>query len=203
MVRLVLLRHGQTEWNRVERFRGRIDLDLDETGLRQAEATARRLAPLSVSAVYASPLKRAWCTAEAIATVRGLQVQALPGLIDADYGAWQGLSPEEVAQRDGQRYAQWLESPHQVQFPGGESLPQVQMRARAAVDEALARHPDQTVAMVTHKVVCKLLALSFLRLDASHFWKIEQDVCALNLFEFWEGRAVTVKLNDTCHLKGL
>ncbi len=87
MIRIVLVRHGQTEWNRVERFRGRADVPLNQTGLAQAEATGRRVAAeWKPAAVYASPLSRAVKTAEAIARHSDGPVQLSPGLLDIDYG---------------------------------------------------------------------------------------------------------------------
>ena len=97
MTRIVLVRHGQTEWNRVERFRGRADVPLNETGLAQAEATGRRVASeWQPVCVYSSPLSRAVKTAEAIARHFDLPVHVHPGLADIDYGEWQGLTPDEV-----------------------------------------------------------------------------------------------------------
>ena len=201
MTRIVLLRHGQTEWNRVERFRGRANLALDEVGLAQAEAAAAHIVGWQPVALYSSPLRRAVMTAQALAQRLTLPITPLEGLVDIDYGLWQGLSPEEAAERDPHRYRQWLEAPHLVRFPQGESLDEVRSRALAALDEVMARHRDQIAVMVSHKVVCKVLLCAVLGLDNSHFWQVEQDVCALNLIEVSErGRAVAL-LNDTCHLQ--
>ncbi len=104
MTQIILVRHGQTEWNRVERFRGRANLDLNEVGIRQAEATAERVARWTVAAIYSSPLPRAKTTAQILARRLGLEVELLPGLIDIDYGQWQGLSPDEAAVRDSTLY---------------------------------------------------------------------------------------------------
>ena len=103
MTRFVLVRHGQTEWNRVERFRGRKDLLLDATGLRQALAAALRIKDWPVAAVYSSPLRRALETAKVIANQLDLPVEPLDGLIDLDFGDWQGLTAEEAAKQDGER----------------------------------------------------------------------------------------------------
>ena len=203
MTRLIVVRHGQTEWNRVERFRGRADIGLDEVGIRQAEAAAARIIDWEVSAVYSSPLRRALTTAEILAQPFGLQVKPLPGIIDIDYGEWQGLSPEEAIARDGGLYSKWLNRPHKVKFPGGESLAEVRERAASAVDGLIAQHPKETVVLVSHKVVCQILILSSLGLDNSHFWQITQDVCAINLFEVRGSIPSALFLNDTCHLKGL
>ena len=203
MVRLILVRHGRTEWNRVERFRGRVDLDLDEVGRKQAEATAARLAEWQIAAIYSSPLRRAVTTAEIIARHFGLEVKPLPGVIDIDYGEWQGLSTGEAAAKDGALYAQWLDSPHMVKFPGGESLAEVRERAVSAVESLVEQYPKKTVVVVSHKVVCQILILILLGLDNSHFWQISQDVSAVNLFEIRGGMPSALFLNDTCHLKEL
>lgn len=203
MTRLVLVRHGQTEWNRVERFRGRADIDLDEVGIKQAEATAARIADWQISAVYSSPLRRTLTTSEIIARYFKLEVKSLPGIIDIDYGAWQGLSPQEVTADYGDLYSTWLNSPHKVKVPGGESLSEVRERAASAVDGLVTQHQKETVVLVSHKVVCQVLILILLGLDNSHFWEITQDVCAVNLFEVRGGVSSALFLNDTCHLKKL
>ena len=203
MTRLVVIRHGRTEWNRVERFRGRADLELDEVGIKQAEAAAIWIAEWQISAVYSSPLQRALTTAEILARPLGLEVRLLPGIIDINYGKWQGLSPEEAATNYGGLYAKWLDSPHEVKFPGGESLADVRERAASAVDGLITQYPKETIVLVSHKVVCQILILSLLGLDNSHFWEITQDVCAINLFEVRGGVPSTLFINDTCHLKAL
>jgi len=201
MTRLILVRHGQTAWNRPERFRGRSDLPLDETGLAQAQAAGRHIATRwSVAAVYASPLPRAMQTAAAIATACGLTVQALPGLSDVDYGFWQGLSPEEVAQRDPEQHRLWLTAPQRARIPGGESLPAARRRASAALRQVAVRHDSQTIVLVSHLVICRLLLLAVLGLPTARYWRIRQDTAAINVLEYAEGRFTLVALNDTCHL---
>lgn len=196
------MRHGETQWNKAgdERFRGREDIDLNETGIRQATATAERIAGLQASAIYSSPLRRAVATAEILARVAGLRVKLLDGLVDVDYGRWQGLSLQEVSEQYGQLYSQWLGSPHQVAFPGGESLQDVKERALGALEEVLAQHKDQIVVLVSHQVVCKVLLCSLLGLGNSHFWQVQQDVCAINVFEARNGGLIITLINDTCHL---
>ena len=201
MTRIIIVRHGRTEWNRVERFRGRADLKLDEVGIKQAEAAAARIAGWQVSAVYSSPLHRALTTAEILVRPFNLKVKLLPCIIDIDYGEWQGLSPEEASDRYGDLYSTWLTSPHQVKFPGGESLDEVRERVASAVDNLIAQHPKETIVLVSHKAVCQILILSLLGLDNSHFWEITQDVCAVNVFEVRGGVPSALLINDTCHLK--
>lgn len=203
MTRLIIVRHGRTEWNRVERFRGRVDIELDAVGMKQAEAAANRISEWQVSAIYSSPLRRALTTAEILARQSGLEAKLLEGLVDIHYGTWQGLSPKEVITRDGDLYSKWLESPHMVKFPKGESLGEVRERVASAVDSVIAQHPKETVVLVSHKAVCQVLILILLGLDNSHFWEITQDVCAINLFEVRGNIPSALFINDTCHLKGL
>jgi broad specificity phosphatase PhoE len=126
--------------------------------------------------------------------------QPLDGLIDIDFGEWQGLSPKEAAKRDGDLYKRWLHSPHEVRFPQGESLQDVRQRVRAAVADITKRHEEELVALVSHNVVCRVLLCAIIGLDNSHFWQIGQDVGAINIFEVSDGRPTLNLLNDTCHL---
>ncbi len=206
MTRIILVRHGQTEWNvgagAGERFRGRVDLSLDDTGLAQAQAVAERLADHPIVAVYSSPLKRAVETARPTAQQLGLPVQPLPGIIDVNYGDWQGLSHPEVATSYPDLYPRWLETPQRVRFPHGESLRQVRLRGMAALKEVAARHEGQVILLVAHQVVNKVLVCAMLGLNNSHFWHIRQDNACLNVFEHQDGIFTAVLINDTCHLQG-
>lgn len=203
MARFILIRHGQTKWNRVEKYRGRTHLALNKTGRRQAEAVALSIKELPISAIYTSPLKRAIDTANILSKHTGVPVQILGGLIDIDYGGWQGLSPREVVKQDSELYTKWLKLPHEVRFPNGESLGDVRVRAIAAVEELVPKYNHETVILVSHKVVGQVLLCALLGLDDSHFWQISQDVCAINIFEIKDDIATITLLNDTCHLKGL
>ncbi|NQT48117.1 MAG: histidine phosphatase family protein [Chloroflexi bacterium] len=205
MTRIVLIRHGQTAWNEVhgERLRGRAEIELDDMGARQARATAMRLADWELAAVYSSPLKRAFDTASILAEPHELQPQPSDGLIDIDYGRWQGLSLPEAAADDSQLYHLWLNSPHLVTFPNGENLEQVRKRMVGTVEDLVPKHAGETIVLVSHKVACKVLVCSLLGLDNSHFWQVQQDLCAINVFETDENGFAVVRINDTCHLEGL
>lgn len=203
MARVILVRHGQTEWNRIERFRGRIDIDLNETGIWQAGQAAKAVKErYAVSAIYSSPLSRARRTAEAIGRSVGLPVQILPALIDFSYGEWEGKSLEEVEAAYPELYHLWETRPHQVRIPGGESLRRVRTRVSTAVQQVAAAHPNESVVLVSHRIVCKVLACSLLGLPISHLHRLELDTASLSLFEQQEAGWVTLRLNDTCHLPG-
>jgi broad specificity phosphatase PhoE len=202
MTRFILVRHGQTEWNRVERFRGRADVPLNETGLAQAEATGQRVAAeWQPAAVYSSLLSRAVKTAEAIARRVDLAVQVHAALGDIDFGQWQGLTPDEVKERWPEIHSAWYNTPHTARIPGGETLDDLRSRAMRGVRELAARHVEQTVALVSHTVVNRVILLAVLGLGNDRFWRLGQDNCAINVFETEGNDFTLVSLNDTCHLR--
>jgi broad specificity phosphatase PhoE len=209
--RLVLVRHGQTTWNAgagEERFRGRTDLPLDETGLAQASAVAARLESEPIAAFYASPLTRARQTIAPLAEALDLPVQRHDGLLDIDYGRFQGLSHAEAAEAYPDLYRLWRTAPGQVHFPGGESLADVQARLLTLLDELAIRHAGETVVLVGHQIVNKVLACMLLGLDGStgltgtldQIWRIQQDTAGIDVFQKAGDVWRTLCLNDTCHL---
>ena len=202
---IVLVRHGQTAWNRQVRFRGQADPALDDIGLKQAEATARYITKRwPVEAVYSSPMGRAMQTASAIAEAHDLVAEPCQGLLDIDFGDWQGCSPDEVRERYPDLLRAWFEKPHTVQIPGGESLGIVRERVVTGLDVTVERHPGQTVAMVGHKVVNRVLLCAVVGLGNERFWRLRQATCAVNVFDVNQGGKATVEvLNDTCHLQDL
>ncbi|MGA2464330.1 MAG: histidine phosphatase family protein [Thermodesulfobacteriota bacterium] len=202
MTRIILVRHGETEWNRVERFRGRADLPLNDTGLAQAEDTGRRIAAeYRPVAVYSSPLSRAVKTAEAIAGHFTLPVQVHAGLIDIDYGQWQGLTPDKAKERWAEVVDAWYNTPHTARIPGGETLDELRARAMGTVNELAVRHQGQTIVLVAHTVINRIILLGVLSMENDRFWRLRQDTCAINVFEVKGSVFTLVSLNDTCHLR--
>jgi len=200
---IYLVRHGQTAWNKEEIFRGRTDVSLDETGLRQAALAGQYFKEIRLDAIYSSPLSRALETAQEIARVHSLEVQPLPGIIDMSFGSWEGHPLQEVREKDADLYRQWTEKPHLFRVPGGESLDEVRVRAMAALEEVVQLYPGRTVVVVSHRVVNKVLICGILGIDNSHFWQIGQDTVAISLIQFKKGKYTLNLLNETCHLKPL
>ncbi len=206
--RIVLIRHGQTVWNRDERFRGQTDVALDAMGLAQAEATGRYVARRwPVSIVYTSPLKRAFQTAEAIARPQGVVVEPTEYLIDIHFGDWQGELAMEIARRNPDLIRAWMEAPHTVRFPGGESLEIVRHRLTEMLNDLLPRHAGETIALVGHSVVNRVLLCIVLGWGNERFWRVQQDTCAVNVFDAQMcGADITYTvylINDTGHLEHL
>lgn len=146
--RLCLVRHGETDWNAARRIQGQIDIDLNETGCAQARATARGLAGEGFAAVYASDLKRARATAEAIAA--GQPVQLEPALRERHYGAFQGLTYAEARARLPQDYARFEARDPDFAFGHGEPLRGFAARVEQCLRRLVARHPGESLLLVTH-----------------------------------------------------
>ncbi len=202
MTEIILARHGETEWNVEEVFRGRIDVELNETGVRQAELLAEYLEDLKMDTIYSSPLKRASKTAGMIASYHKLDVEITSGLTDFNYGEWQGLSHQEVKNKHKELYAEWIKNPQQVRMPAGESLYDVRKRAIEVVDKVVAEYKG-TVVLVSHRVVNKVLICTLLGLDNSHFWKIRQDTCGITTFVYEDEWFTLIEHNNTSFLESL
>lgn len=200
--RIVLIRHGETSWNRDKVFRGRADVPLNEEGLSQAAMTGEALSEVALNAVFSSPLERARQTARAVADRHGLEVQEDPAFTDINFGEWQGVPHREVEQRYPEEYCNWRERPHCLAVPGGETLAEVRERAWRRLEELVAEWEGRTVAVVSHRVVLKLLLLSALGLENRDFWRLKQDTCAINVVDYSEGYGFVLnRFNETCHLK--
>jgi broad specificity phosphatase PhoE len=210
-VRFLLIRHGQTEWNRTptssggytERFRGRADIPLNETGLKQARQLAAYLVHEQIDALYASPLQRTLQTAQPVAESHHLEVQQSADLIDIDVGALEGLTVEEARLAFPEVIDKWLNAPGHCKFPKGESLKAARGRADKLLEELAARHAGQTVALVSHRVVCHITLCSALGLDLDALWRFRQDNACFNRFEKSEHGYVVTLLNETAHLENL
>ncbi len=202
MTEIILARHGETEWNVEEIFRGQVDVTLNETGVRQAQLLAQYLAKLKVEVIYSSPLQRAVQTATVVAHQHHLEVSITPALIDFNFGQWQGLPVPVVKSRYPELFAEWASHPDLVKIPDGESLKAVSDRAMALVDEVVTKYTG-TIVLVSHRVVNKVLTCALLGLDNSRFWNIRMDTCGITTFSYENGRFILTKHNDTSFLKPL
>lgn len=202
--RFVLVRHGVTELSVARRFAGRSDLPLTEQGVQQAELAADRLAGLagSVTAVLSSPLLRTRQTADRIAGRLELPVTVEDGLIETDYGAWDGHSFDEVQQRWPDDLARWLADPTAVPT-GGESFQTVGRRVGAARDRIVERHPGQVVLLVSHVSPIKLLVQSALGAPVSAVHRMYLEPASITVIDYLDGNPAGASLrgyNDTGHL---
>jgi alpha-ribazole phosphatase len=203
MLEIILARHGETDWNAGEIFRGRADVPLNENGLKQAEMLSEYLSGEKIDIIYASPLQRAVKTAQAIAERQRLEVNIVGNLNDIDCGEWQGMPVTEVQERYPDIYRDWLDTPEQVRIPGGEGLEDVRKRVMPFVEDVAARCREGEVMLVSHRVVNKVLICNLLGLGNGSFWNIKIDTGGITRFELDGGRLVLTVHNDTSYLKSL
>lgn len=201
MTAIILIRHGETDWNREQVFRGRIDVALNEVGLTQARAVQESLKDTEIDGIYSSPLSRAFETATIVGENRNVAVRGEEGFIDIDFGAWQGLTHQKVKEEYKDLYETWLAQPDLVTFPDGESLKEVRIRSMESLEEVIKNNPEKTLALVSHRVVLKVLLCTILGLELSRFWYLRQDTCAINRVEYKDGSYFLTLLNDTGHLR--
>jgi broad specificity phosphatase PhoE len=145
---ILLARHGETDWNRDNRFQGHADPPLNETGRTQAAELAATLAQQELAAVYSSPLRRALETARVVAAPHGLDPIRVEALREVDVGSWQGLTRTEIEQRFPDQFARWLD--YEQGWPDGESYDEMGRRVVAALLELAAAHEGERVLAVSH-----------------------------------------------------
>lgn len=155
--RLCLVRHGETEWNAARRIQGQIDIGLNETGLRQAEAAGRWLKTAGIAALYSSDLKRARTTAEAIGRALGLVPVLLPEMRERRYGTFEGLTYDEAKAKYPAGYAAFEGRNADYNFENGESLHDMFQRVISRLKEIAAAHPGQNVVVVLHGGVLDII----------------------------------------------
>lgn len=201
MTRIFIVRHGETDGNQKKIYRGHWDLPLNQNGQAQVKKAGKALKSVHLDAIYTSPLKRAVQTAEAVAAHQDVEPEEDESLIDIDYGEWTKLPDAEVAEKFPEQYQQWKQSPETVLFPGGEGLPSVRARVEPALKQLAEEHPDQTIALASHRVPIKLLICAALGLPDSAFWQIQIDTASISALDYIDGRFNMIFSNETCHLK--
>ena len=169
---LYLVRHGTTTMNVENRYRGRRDVPLDAQGWADAVEAARQLSSVGLAAVYAGPLRRTINTAQVIADeCRIPDVRILHGLVNVDYGEWEGMTSEEASMFDPAAFQLYKESPGQAACPNGERLADAQTRMIEAIQLIGRRHPGESIAAVTHAVAIRLVVAKLLDLTGPR-WRI-------------------------------
>ena len=198
---VLLIRHGQTEWNKERRFLGRTDIPLNETGHFQAAQLAGSLCNIPISAIYSSPLLRAWGTAQAIATDRGLEPIVVDGLTELNQGDLEGLYGADLKRDFPDFYREWINDPTDVRIPGGETLAECTRRAVDSFFTVVSRHqPGNPIAIVSHKVAISGIICEALGRPVRSNMEIEQHNTAVNLLGVKHGLIHVHKLNDFSHL---
>jgi broad specificity phosphatase PhoE len=202
-VRLILIRHAESQGNVENRFQGQLDYPLSDRGVEQARRLAARLLDRHLDHIYTSPLLRANHTAEIVAEAKGMTVSPLPGVIEYHFGELSGLSWAEIEERHpelaaaqrtrGRAYAPW---------PGEEGRDAFRERVCAALWALEADHAEETIAVVSHGGAIAVFCQSVLGLDHAHRPPFMVENTALFEIEVRNGRGTIWTANDTCHLAG-
>jgi probable phosphoglycerate mutase len=201
-MRLIFVRHGESEWNRIGRYQGQLDAPLSDLGLRQAEALAARLATEKLDAIYASPLQRAKRTGEAIAQ----QHPDVPfieddAILEIHHGDWQGLYASEVRERFKEELEEWRTYPTRCQMPNGESFSNILKRTLNFRERLCREHGgDASIVVSTHDVVIKILIAEALGMHMDRINRLWITNASISVVEYTDDLPFLVSLSEACHL---
>ena len=201
MSRLLLVRHGNTKSNSAERFWGQTDVELSALGTRQAEQLRDRLSNEKIDTIYASELRRASATAEIIASRHHLSVIICPELLEVNFGDVEGLTFKEIGQIYPDLVKSWLTRGLDFKYPGGESVAELNNRVIKFFDRLEKHTPEETILVVAHSGVLRLLICNLLRIELTHWRQLRTDLASLSIVETYPQSAILSLLNDVSHLK--
>ena len=200
-MKLILVRHGETAWNRDGVVQGRKDIELSELGRQQAELVALALKEEPIEAIYTSPLKRALDTAQAIARYHQAPLESDARLMELDAGELDGLTYQEMRSNYSEFLKEWARDAGPVKLPGGECLQELQDRAWPCIERLKDRYPKGTVVVVSHNFAILTIICKAMGMKLSDFRRLRLGVAGLTVIDFGERGAVLALLNDTCHLR--
>lgn len=196
---VLLIRHGENDWVGTRRLAGRTNgVHLNDKGREQSAGLAEQLAKQPISAIYSSPLERCVQTAEPVAAALGQQVNLEPGLLEVDYGEWQGGNLKELSKTPEWRSVQHF--PSTFRFPGGETLYQTQSRAVQAIDRIVEAHPNQLVAIFSHADVIRTTLAHYMGVPIDLFQRIMISTASVSALAFHNGRPMVLFTNYVTEL---
>ncbi len=200
ITQLLLIRHAVNDFVKTGKLAGWTpEVHLNDDGRAQAAALGVRLAKVSIDAIYSSPLERTMETAQAVIEHHpGLELQRLDALGEVRYGAWQGAELRKLSQRKLWEVIQFV--PSRAEFPDGEAMRNTQLRAVNALEELAEKHPRQTIAVVSHSDVIKMILAHYLGMHLDMFQRIEVSPASLSIVWIAYGRPVVVQINETSYL---
>ena len=196
---LILVRHGETPFNREQKVQGTIDMELNDTGLRQAHQLALSLKDNEIHQIYSSPLKRAYRTAEVINQFHDVPIHSRSGLMEMDQGDFEGWSFEELRSRGKDFLQRWITDPASAKIPNGESLVEVQERAWNVIEEIIMRAENALV--VSHNFTIAVILCKIKCVDLSQFRSCCVATASKTIVQFTCGAGQIGLFNDRSHLE--
>ena len=200
-MRLLIIRHGESEWNRQGLYQGQYDAPLSELGLKQADALGQRLSNEPIFSIYTSPLQRAAKTAEAVAKYHtDVPFHKETALFEIDHGQWEGLTSAQVGERFGAGLQEWRVHPTRAQMPDGESFSNILKRVLDFRDQLYEQYPEQNILVSTHDVVVKILVADALGMNMDRINRIWVTNASISVIEYGNELPYLVSLSEACHL---
>ncbi len=205
-MKLILVRHAESTWNKSNRVQGIKNPKLSNKGRRQSQLLAEKFNGMKFDAVYSSPLKRAYDTAKILVKNMSYKtyktyISTVEDLQEIKLGVWEGMTINQVRQKYKELYAQWYQKPVEVKIPGAETVLEFRDRVVNVLDGIRAKHPDQEVLVVTHGGVITLYLAHLLEMDLNRLWSISLKNAAVTIISFCENFPCVLVFNDTCHLE--
>ena len=200
---IILVRHGETEWNKLGLCQGISDICLSVVGNKQAELLAASLKDDDIKYIYSSNLKRAYETAKTIAKFHDTEVRIDSGFREMDQGIFEGLPFIELRETRGDLLLSWRSDPENYRIPNGETLTEVQHRAYSSIKNIIESHSPSTVLIVTHNFTIITLLCKFLGKNLSEFYKFKIKETSKHVITLKDGIANIRIYNNTEHLSGL
>jgi len=199
---LLIVRHGETEWNAAGRIQGHTDIGLSDKGAEQARSLGQRLAGLSIDAAYSSDLKRTSETARLALGDRGIDLNETPLLREYHKGAFEGMTLSEIQTQFPSEYPKYVEKNLDYAPEGGESTRVVSARMAEIINQIKANHLDETVLVVSHGGALRAAMVSLLGMPLEGNWSFIFGNCGLTTVDTFADNAVLRQFNDTSHLNG-
>ncbi len=197
-MRLLMVRHAETTWNREGRYQGRRESELSTRGVGQAQALAQRLATENATSIISSPLLRTRLTSQLCAERLGVGVYLDERITEISHGLWEGKLRGEVEARWPELWHKWCEAPQTVRFPGGESLADVQRRLGAFLTDLV--HHASPLIVVTHDVIIRLVVLQARNQPLSEFQSVYSDNGSITQVDWEDAKLKPIRLNEIDHL---
>lgn len=204
MTRLLLVRHGETEWNKQGLFQGQSDIELNTYGLEQVRTVGQRLSTEELSSIYSSDLKRAVQTTQAITSVNGTAdrpVTYTKQLRELYFGDFEGKHFEEIKEQYIPLAKAWRDGDLDITAPRGETLLQLGSRITVLADKLRDQHVDETVLVVAHGGPLQMMICYLIGIDIQHWWRFHLDTASISIVNLYKEWNVLSLMNGTAHLR--
>lgn len=200
-MKLYLVRHGETDWNKEMRYQGQTNVPLSRVGIIQSELIAERLKAIKFSAIYSSDLIRTFKTAKIIAKYGNYKIKRSKLIREINYGVFEGMLLKDVKEKYSDLLKRWWENPLNAEIPSGEPVKNFIERVEKFIKNTILSYKRGNILVVSHGGPIRIMIIKLLNLHSQTFRNFRQDNAALNIIEFNGGNATLTLMNDTCHLK--